>query len=117
VTDDCVVCLVFYEHGNEPLGSVSVGKFLYRLIVYQLLSVEEFLLIHSSLLIAVFCERGNEPLGSVSVGKFLYRLVECQLVNEDSVPLGLCNIIHVIPPCTQLQYPAKEFWQVKIGNG
>jgi hypothetical protein len=117
VTDDCVVCLVFCEHCNEPLGSVSFGKLLYRLIEYQLLSVEEFLLIHNSLLIAVFCEHGNEPLGSVSVGKIIYRSVECQLVNKDSAPLGLCNIIHVIQLCTQLQYPAKEFWQVKIGNG
>jgi hypothetical protein len=79
--------------------------------------VEEFLSIHISLLIAVFCEHGNEPLGSVSFGKFLCQLIECQLVNKDSVPLGLCNIIRVIPLCTQLQYPAKEFGQVKIGTG
>jgi hypothetical protein len=38
VTDDCVVCVVFYEHGNEPLGSVSVGKFLYRLVECQLVN-------------------------------------------------------------------------------
>lgn len=79
--------------------------------------MEEFLSIRNSLLITVFCEHGNEPLGSVSVGKFLYRLIERQLVNKDSVPLGLCNIVHVIRPCTQLQYPAKDFGQVKIGNG
>lgn len=79
--------------------------------------MEEYLSIHNSLLIAVFCERDNEPSGSVSVGKFLYRLIEYQLVNKDSVPLGLCNTIHAIPPCTQLKYPAKEFGQLKIGNG
>ena len=79
--------------------------------------MEEFLSVHNSLLIAVFCENGNEPLGSVSVGKFLCRLIEYQLVNKDSVPLGLCNTIRAIPPCTQLQYPAKEFGQLKIGNG
>jgi hypothetical protein len=79
--------------------------------------VEEFQSIHNSLLIAGFCEHGNEPLGSVSVGKFLYRLIEYQLVNKDSVPSGLCHIIRVIPSCTQLQHPAKDLGQIKIGNG
>jgi hypothetical protein len=47
----------------------------------------------------------------------LYRSIERQPVSKDSVPLGLCNIVHVIPPCTQLQYPAKDFGQVKISKG
>jgi len=43
----------------------------------------------------------------------LYGLIERQLVSKASVLLGLCSIVHVTPPCTQLQYPAKDLGQVK----
>jgi hypothetical protein len=53
----------FCESGNEPLGSKYVGKFLYGLIDYQLVSMEGILLIYNSVLVAGFCEHGYAPLG------------------------------------------------------